>query len=48
MHSNLKKDNSPEKRKPDMKRSIGFTKRNHNFEEGLKETVMWYKRYYTK
>ena len=30
MHSNLKKDNSPEKRKPDMKRSIGFTKRNHN------------------
>ncbi len=35
--SNLQKDNSPEKRRPDMKRSLGYSKINHNFEKGLKE-----------
>jgi UDP-glucose 4-epimerase len=46
--SNLQKDNSPEKRRPDMKRSLGYSKINHNFEKGLKETVLWYKNFYTK
>ncbi len=46
--SKFKKDNSPEKRRPDMKKSLIFTKQQHNFEKGLKETVLWYKRYYTK
>ena len=46
--SNIKKFNSPEKRKPDMKRSLRYSKIKHNFEKGLKETVMWYKEYYTK
>ena len=46
--SNDKKFNSPEKRKPDMKRSLRYSKIKHNFEKGLKETVMWYKEYYTK
>ena len=45
---NLKKNNSPEKRRPDMKRSISYTKTKHNFEKGLKETVLWYKGYYAK
>ena len=44
--SNVKKYNSPEKRKPDMKRSLRFTRLKHNFEKGLKETVLWYKRNY--
>ena len=48
MPSNLKKDDSPEKRKPDMKRSLSYAKLNHNFDKGLKETVMWYKGFYTK
>jgi len=46
--SNLQKDNSPEKRRPDMKRSLSYAKLKHNFEKGLKETVLWYKGYYTK
>ncbi len=46
--SNLEKDNSPEKRRPDMKRSLSYTKLKHNFEKRLKETVLWYKRHYTK
>ncbi len=46
--SNIQKDNSPEKRRPDMKRSISYTKTKHNFEKKLKETVLWYKNYYTK
>lgn len=46
--SNLQKDNSPEKRRPDMKRSLVYTKLKHDFEKRLKETVLWYKRYYTK
>lgn len=43
-----KKHNSPEKRRPDMRRSIGYTRLKHNFEKGLKETVLWYKGYYKK
>ena len=46
--SNLQKDNSPEKRRPDMKRSLGYSKINHNFEKGLKDTVLWYKEHYRK
>ena len=46
--SNYRKDDSPEKRRPDMSRSLGYTKLKHNFEKGLKETVLWYKRYYTE
>lgn len=46
--SNVKKDSSPEKRRPNMKRSLIYTKQNHNFEKGLKETILWYKKYYTK
>ena len=46
--SKLKKDNSPEKRRPDMKRSVSYAKVNHNFDRGLQETVLWYKEYYTK
>ena len=46
--SNIQKFNSPEKRKPDMKRSLRYSKIKHNFEKGLKETVMWYKGYYIK
>ena len=45
--SNLKKDNSPERRRPNMKRSLAFTNQKHDFEKGLKEAVLWYKRYYT-
>ena len=46
--SNLQRDSSPEKRRPDMKRSLDYSKINHNFEKGLKETVLWYKGHYTK
>ena len=46
--SNIQKFNSPEKRKPDMKRSLRYTRLKHNFEKGLTETVLWYKEYYTK
>ena len=46
--SNSQKDSSPEKRKPDMKRSLKYSKINHNFEKGLKETVIWYKKHYTR
>ena len=44
--SNLQKDNSPEKRRPKMSRSLKFAGHKHNFEKGLKETVLWYKGYY--
>lgn len=40
-------DNSPEKRKPDMTKGLNYTKKKHNFEEGLKKTVLWYKNYFT-
>ena len=46
--SNLQKDSSPEKRRPNMKRSLGYSRIKHNFEKGLKETVLWYKGYYIK
>ena len=46
--SNSQKDSSPEKRKPDMKRSLNYSKINHNFEKGLKEAVLWYKEHYTR
>ena len=41
------KNNSPEKRKPDMKRSLAHTRLQHDFEKGLKETILWYKEYFT-
>ena len=43
-----KENNSPEKRKPDMRRSIFYSKIKHNFQKTLEETVLWYKDYYTK
>jgi UDP-glucose 4-epimerase len=46
--SNIQKDNSPEKRRPNMRRSLDYSRINHNFEKGLKETVLWYKEHYTK
>ena len=46
--SNLLRDSSPEKRRPNMKRSIDYSVINHNFENSLKETVLWYKSYYKK
>ena len=46
--SNSQKDSSPEKRKPDMKRSLNYSKINHNFEKGLKEAELWYKEHYTR
>ena len=46
--SKLKKDSSPEKRRPNMKRSLEYSKINHNFENALKETVLWYKEYFKK
>ena len=46
--SPLQKDSSPEKRKPNMKRSLEYSKINHNFEKALKETVLWYKDHYKK
>ena len=46
--SNLQKDNSPEKRRPNMKRSLSYSRINHNFEKRLKETVLWYKGHYRK
>ena len=46
--SNIQKDNSPEKRRPNMRRSLDYSRMNHNFEKGLKETVLWYKEHYTK
>ncbi len=45
--SNSQKDSSPKKRRPDMKISLRYTNLKHNFEKGLKETVLWYKAYYT-
>ena len=44
--SNLYKDNSPEKRRPKMNRSLKYSSFKHNFEKGLKDTVLWYKEYY--
>lgn len=44
--SKTNKDNSPSKRKPDMKKSIKHIKSKHNFEKGLKNTVLWYKNYF--
>ena len=46
--SNLQTDSSPEKRRPNMKRSLNYSRTNHNFEKGLKETVLWYKEHYKK
>ena len=46
--SNTQKDSSPEKRKPDMKRSLNYSKINHNFEKGLNEAVLWYKKHFTR
>lgn len=46
--SSLQKDSSPEKRRPNMKRSLDYSSISHNFENGLKETVLWYKKYYGK
>ena len=46
--SKIKKDGSPEKRRPNMKRGLAFTNHKHNFKKGLKETVLWYKKYYIK
>lgn len=46
--SNLKKDNSPEKRRPSMEKSHSYSKLTHNFDQKLKETVLWYKKYYNK
>ena len=46
--SKLQKDNSPEKRRPDMKTSLVYSKIKHNFEKALKDTVLWYKDYYKK
>ncbi|MDA8559961.1 NAD-dependent epimerase/dehydratase family protein [Candidatus Pelagibacter bacterium] len=46
--SKLQKDSSPEKRRPNMKRTIDYSSISHNFENGLKETVLWYKKYYEK
>ena len=37
--SNLQKYNS-EKRRPNMKRSLKYSRINHNFEKGLKDTVL--------
>jgi nucleoside-diphosphate-sugar epimerase len=45
-YSKLLKDNSPAKRRPDMKKSLSYIKLKHNFDEGLTKTVMWYKEYY--
>ena len=42
------KHDSPEKRRPDMKRSLGHAMLKHDFEKALKETVLWYKAYYAK
>ena len=39
-------DNSPKKRKPDMTKGLNYTKKKHNFKEGLKKTVLWYKKFY--
>ena len=44
--SNIQKDDSPEKRRPNMNRGLKYAKLKHNFEKGLKETVLWYKGYY--
>ncbi len=44
--SNQYKVNSPQKRRPLMTKSLGYTKLKHNFENGLKDTVLWYKNYY--
>ena len=46
--SNLQKDSSPEKRRPNMRRSLHYSRINHNFEKRLKETVLWYKGHYRK
>ena len=43
--SNMLRDNSPKKRRPDMSRSLNYTKIKHNFDEGLNKTVSWYKKY---
>ncbi|WP_435116851.1 NAD-dependent epimerase/dehydratase family protein [Candidatus Pelagibacter bacterium nBUS_49] len=46
--SNLQKDNSPEKRRPNMKKSLKYIKFKHSFEKSLRETVLWYRDYYSK
>lgn len=47
IQSNLYEDSSPEKRRPKMNRSLKYVGHKHNFETGLKETVLWYKGYYS-
>lgn len=47
IQSNLYEDSSPEKRRPKMNRSLKYAGHKHNFETGLKETVLWYKGYYS-
>lgn len=44
--SKILKDDSPKKRRPDMTKSLKFAKIKHNFEQGLKKTVIWYKEYF--
>lgn len=46
--SNILIDSSPQKRRPDMAKSLSHTKLNHNFNEGLRKTVIWYKNYFKK
>jgi len=44
--SKFKRDSSPSKRKPDMRKSLNYINSKHNFEEGLKNTVLWYNNYF--
>jgi len=46
LSSNLEKDNSPKIRRPNMKRSLNYSRISHNFEKQLKDTVLWYKEHY--
>ena len=39
--------NSPKRRKPDMNRSLRYIKLKHSFENGLRETVLWYKNFFS-
>lgn len=44
--SRFKKYNSPTRRKPDMRKSLIYATSKHNFERGLKNTVLWYMDYF--
>ena len=46
--SKLKKDNSPEKRRPDMKKVLVMRRLIITLTEGFKKQYYWYKEYYTK